>query len=234
MNKNDISQQLQELAKGNYEYAVFNKRIVNTKKQVLGVRLPDLRRLAKSLAKNASVVDIEIQLQNIDKNVYEQVFLAGLTINYSKLTEQEQLQLTKKYLELVDSWAGIDSFVERKTKFDQKLWWDFCVGCLKSPQEFVVRYGIIFMMSNFLKTPYIKCVFQELRQVEHSGYYVKMAQAWLYATAAVEFYEQTLAELKNDKLDSWTVKKSYQKMLESYRFSQEQKNTILNLKNTVK
>jgi L-arabinose isomerase len=48
---------LSELAAGNDEYAAFNRRIVNTKKQVLGVRMPDLRRLAKRVAKGMTAAD---------------------------------------------------------------------------------------------------------------------------------------------------------------------------------
>jgi len=40
-----IKAQLTDLAQGNESYAAFNKRIVNTKMPVIGVRVPDLRRL---------------------------------------------------------------------------------------------------------------------------------------------------------------------------------------------
>ena len=46
----DIVTQLTDLAQGNESYAVFNQRIVNTKMPVIGVRVPDLRRLARELS----------------------------------------------------------------------------------------------------------------------------------------------------------------------------------------
>ena len=39
----DIVMKLTKLAEGNEAYAEFNKRIINTKMLVIGVRVPDLR-----------------------------------------------------------------------------------------------------------------------------------------------------------------------------------------------
>ena len=54
----DIVTQLTDLAQGNETYAAFNQRIVNTKMPVIGVRVPDLRRLARELAPDMSAADI--------------------------------------------------------------------------------------------------------------------------------------------------------------------------------
>ena len=46
------------------------------------------------------------------------------------------------------------------------------------------------LMTNFLDKAHIDRVFAALRTVSHDGYYVKMAMAWLYATAAVNFFRR--------------------------------------------
>lgn len=230
----DIDAQLRKLAKGNEEYVEFNKRIVNTKKQLLGVRTPDLRNLAKQTAKEMATQDIEKLIKAIHPGIYEHVMLVGMIINLAKISELDQIKLTRTYLGLVDSWAEIDIFASKKSKFDHELWWEFVNECLSSSDEYTVRFGIVFMMANFLTPEYIKRVFEKLRQVKHTGYYVKMAQAWLYATSAIDFYESTLAELRNQPLDAWTVRKSYQKMVESRQFSDEQKSQIRLLRDMLK
>ena len=53
----DLTRRLIDLAKDNDQYAAFNKSIVNTKMPVIGVRVPDLRRLARELAPNMSAAD---------------------------------------------------------------------------------------------------------------------------------------------------------------------------------
>jgi 3-methyladenine DNA glycosylase AlkD len=229
-NMNEIDKKLNALAKGNSEYAVFNKKIAKTDKDVLGVRMPDMRRLAKSLAGGMDAKAVREVLKAADKRVYEQVLLPGLLINYVKLTDRERISLAREYLKYADSWALIDLFAEKMKNFDKDVWRDFAVRCLASPQEFTVRYGVIVLMANYLDAASIDETFEALRGIKHEGYYVKMGLAWLYAEAAVEHYDKTLAELARPGLDPWTRRKSYQKMLESFRFSPLQKDEIRELR----
>ena len=217
--------QLTDLAQGNESYAAFNKRIVNTKMEVIGVRVPDLRRLARELAPNMSAADIS-ELLTAQNESFDYVLLCGLLITHARFDDQMAVDLTKQYLPLVDSWAHIDIFVEKKRRFAGEVWWDFALECLQSEAEFTVRYGVISLMTNFLDESHINQVFAALRRIKHDDYYVKMALAWLYATAAVNFFELTLAELESGHIDAWTRNKAYQKMRESRRFTPEQQAVI--------
>ena len=222
----DLTRRLIDLAKANDQYAAFNKSIVNTKMPVIGVRVPDLRRLARELAPNMSAADISKLLLKAQNESFDYVLLCGLLITHARLEDQTTIDLTKQYLPHVDSWAHIDIFVEKKRRFAGEVWWDFALECLQSEAEFTVRYGVISLMTNFLDEAHIDQVFAVLRNVKHDGYYVKMALAWLYATAAVNFFELTLAELENEHIDAWTRNKAYQKMRESRRFTPEQQAVI--------
>ncbi|MDR1032621.1 MAG: DNA alkylation repair protein [Candidatus Nomurabacteria bacterium] len=247
-----ISKRLADLARGNEEYAEFSRRIVNTKQQVLGVRMPDLRKLAKSVTgKIATANEVRNFMRLADKKVYEEVLLCGLVIGYAKLTDLEKIYLTRQYLRHVDSWGQIDTVVvklkiESKTPHlheghlhegstlmqNRELWWDFANECLGLPAEFTVRYGVIVMMANFIKGDKLYKVLRTLQTVRHEGYYVKMAIAWLYATtAAVGDYKLTLHEAT--KLEPWTRRKALTKMLESYRFTPAQKAEIRALRATI-
>ena len=221
----NILAKLTDLAQGNETYAAFNQRIVNTKMPVIGVRVPDLRRLARELAGNMSAADIS-RLLAAPSNLYDYVLLCGLLINRAKISDEEAIKLTRQYLPRVDSWAHIDVFVEKKRRFACEVRWDFALECLQNEAEFTVRYGVVSLMTNFLDEARIDQVFAALREIKHDGYYVKMALAWLYATAAVNFFELTLAELENEHIDAWTRNKSYQKMRESRRFTPEQQAVI--------
>ena len=220
-----IKAQLTDLAQGNETYAAFNQRIVNTKMPVIGVRVPDLRRLARELAPDMSAAKIS-ELLRVKDVTFDYVLLCGLLITHSRLDDQTTIDLTKQYLPCVDSWAHIDTFIEKKRRFAGEVWWDFALECLQGEAEFTVRYGIVSLMTNFLDEAHIDQVFAALRNVKHDGYYVKMALAWLYATAAVNFFELTLAELENEHVDAWTRNKAYQKMRESRRFTPEQQEVI--------
>ena len=222
----DVSFKIAKLAEGNESYAAFNQRIVNTKMPVIGVRVPDLRRLARELAPDMSAADIS-ELLTAQNESFDYVLLCGLLITHARFDDQTTIDLTKQYLPCVDSWAHIDIFVEKKRRFAGEVWWDFALECLQNEAEFTVRYGVISLMTNFLDEAHIDQVFAALRRIKHDGYYVKMSLAWLYATAAVHFFELTLAELENGHIDAWTRNKSYQKMRESRRFTPEQQAIIL-------
>ena len=224
--------QLTDLAQGNETYAAFNQRIVNTKMPVIGVRVPDLRRLARELAPDLSTADIS-KLLTAKNRSFDYVLLCGLLITHARLDDQTAIDLTKQYLPRVDSWAHIDTFVEKKRRFAGEAWWDFALECLQSEAEFTVRYGVVSLMTNFLDEAQVDRVFAALRNVKHDGYYVKMALAWLYATAAVHFFELTLAELENEHIDAWTRNKAYQKMRESRRFTSEEQEIILKNKQAI-
>ena len=222
----DVSFKIAKLAEGNESYAAFNQRIVNTKMPVIGVRVPDLRRLARELAPDMSAADIS-KLLTVQNESFEYVLLCGLLITHARIDDQTAIDLTKQYLPHVDSWAHIDVFVEKKRRFASEAWWDFALECLQSEAEFTVRYGVVSLMTNFLDEAQVDRVFAALRNVKHDGYYVKMALAWLYATAAVNFFEKTLAELENRQIDAWMRNKAYQKMRESRRFTPRQQQIIL-------
>ena len=225
----DIVMKLAELAEGNETYAAFNKRIVNTDMPVVGVRVPDLRRLARELVPDMSAADIRNLLAEKNQS-FDYVLLCGLLITHARLDGQTAIDLTKQYLPRVDSWAHIDVFVDKKRRFAGESWWDFALKYLQSEAELTVRYGVVSLMTNFLDELHVDQVFAALRNITHDGYYVKMALAWLYATAAVQFFELTLAELENGHIDTWTRKKAYQKMRESRRFTPEQQDIIAKYK----
>ena len=230
MDHEAFAKTLKELAKDNAKYAEFNSNVVNTQKKVLGVRVPDMRKLAKDIAKGMDTSAVLEFLKEADKDIYEEVAVSGFIIVYSKPSETDKIALTREYLKYADSWALIDSFVDRMKRFDKRLWFNFAEECLVSKEEFTVRYGVIRLMDSFLNEEHLTKVFAALRSVKHEGYYVKMGMAWLYATAAIYGFEKTIAELNRPSTDPWTRGKALQKMLESYRITDEQKTLIRELR----
>jgi len=218
------------------EFVKFSEKIINTQKKVLGARVPDMRRIAKEPARTASFNDIVALLDKCNKNIYEEVFVLGIIIACSKLPDDEKIRATEIYLDFVDSWALIDSAVMTKktAKANGKLWKIFVEKCCKSGKEYVVRFGIVYMMENFIDDENIDFVFDSMREIKHEGYYVKMAIAWLYATAAVKYFDRTIKELQSGNIDAWTVNKAFQKMLESYRIPAQNKEIVRYLRKQAK
>ncbi len=116
----NVVMKLTKLAEGNETYADFNKRIVNTKMSVIGVRVPDLRRLARELAPDVSAAEISALLKEKNES-FDYVLLCGLLITHARLDDQTAIDLTRRYLPCVDSWAHIDVFIEKKRRFAGEL-----------------------------------------------------------------------------------------------------------------
>jgi 3-methyladenine DNA glycosylase AlkD len=225
-----LDKRLAELAAGNEAYALFQQRIINTGKKIIGVRTSDIRKLAKELAQDMDAKAARAFLRGIDADVYEQVVLAGFIINRAKLSDAERIALVKSYIKLADSWALVDLFAEKMKRFDKELWWDFAYECLSSDAEFTVRLGVLLLAENFMDDEHKAAVFSAFRSVTHEGYYVKMALAWMYSDIALRYYEETLAEVMRAGADVWTSRKALTKMLESRRFTDEQKERIRSLR----
>ncbi len=222
------------------EFVQFSRRILQTKRQILGIRMPELRKLARQIAQSrrfcVGVRDLEWLMRNMHADrPYEYVLLCGLMIDcavYTEFDEATRISLTKTYLQVVDSWAQVDSIAVKDKRHATKAWWDFSLECLSDEREMVVRYGVVSLMANFLDDEHIKPVIERVRRVSHEGYYVKMALAWLYATMAVDYFDPTMAELASDNVSDWVRRKAYRKCLESRRFSPEQRAVIAERKNS--
>ena len=229
MDINDIRIKLNELKDDGY--AKFNKKSCpDTAKEILGIKIPQLRILAKQIIKNNKAIKL---INEMDERVFEETILKGLIIAYSTINIDEKLILVKNFIPEIDSWAITDTFcptLKIKTEDLYKVW-DFILPYCKSNKEFEVRFTIIMMLDYYLIDEYIDRVIKAINQIENSSYYVQMAKAWILAEIGVKFNDKVMNYLlgKNN-LDKFTYNKTLQKMIESYRISEEQKKIIKKMK----
>lgn len=66
--------------------------------------------------------------------------------------------------------------------------------------------------------------------VKSDEYYVRMMQAWYFATALAKQYDETIPYIENKRLDEWVHRKTIQKAKESYRVSDDTKAYLNSLK----
>ncbi len=224
-----IRDKLKELSEP--EYAKFNKKLCpDTKKQVLGIRIPKLRVLAKEILKEE---DWRNFIENADINCFEETILKGLVIAYSKIDLKEKLILVKEFIPNMDSWAITDTFcptLKIKPKELEEIW-NFILPYTKSKKEFETRFSIIMMLDYYIKEEYVDKVIKAIDEIENDAYYVQMAKAWVIAEIGIKFNEKAMRYLKGEnKLDKFTYNKALQKMIESYRISDETKILFKNMK----
>lgn len=104
MNYKMIKERLLELAEDGYRE--FSASLTPGKDNILGVRLPALRKLAKEIAKG----DFRQYLKEAKDDTFEEVMLQGMVIGACKADIEEVLHLTANFIPKIDNWAVCDSF----------------------------------------------------------------------------------------------------------------------------
>lgn len=88
------------------------------------------------------------------------------------------------------------------------------------------------LMQHFLNDEIFQPSFlDDVACIRRDEYYIRMMQAWYFATALAKQYDTVLPILTERRLDPWTHNRTIQKAIESYRITPEQKAYLRTLKN---
>ncbi len=200
-------------------YLKFNAKIVSSKYEMLGVRIPVL----KSIAKEIDSFDL-----SEDPN-YEEVLIYGLVLAKKKDLKFDEIS---NFVSLIDNWAICDCFVsELKLKKDDEFFKFLCENIkthkVCKENEFIIRFSIVAFLRWFLPSK-TKQVFEVLADVDCDIYYINMAISWCLCEGIIKDYENTLPYfLKQTK---WVRNKAIQKCVESFRIDGETKEYLKSLK----
>lgn len=194
---------------------------------VIGVRTPELRKLAKEIFKSG---DYEGFLKELPHKHYEEMNLHGFILCEMKDYDRVISEIDR-YLPYVDNWATCDLVSPKKAfknNYDRllteiKKW-------MSSTETYTIRFGIEMLMSFYLDDMSKEEYLQWVADVKSDEYYVNMMIAWFFATALAKQYEATLPFIEKHVLDDWTHRKSIQKARESLRITKEQKEYLKTLK----
>lgn len=212
------------------KYSEFSSGLIPGENNLIGVRIPLLRKFAKEIAMS----DYEFYLENSCNNMeyFEETMLKGMVIGMVKVDEDRYFELIQDFVPLIDNWSVNDSFcagLKRINKCKERAW-KFVLPYLESTEEFTLRFGIIILMNYFLTDEYAEEAISHVSRLKHDAYYARMGMAWFMATAYAKYPDITLRYLQNSRFDDWTFNKSIQKMLESYRVPESDKIMLKNMK----
>ncbi|MWV42966.1 DNA alkylation repair protein [Paenibacillus sp. HJL G12] len=221
-----VREQLFSLA--DEEYRKFSAALIPNISNVLGVRLPELRKLAKQIAKG----DWRNYLKEADSDYFEEIMLQGMLIEYVKEDVDVKLKYVAAFVPKIDNWSVCDSFCTglKFAKTNQEIVWEFLQPYLNSSLEYEIRFGIVMLLDYFIDVLYIDRVLQVLDTIKHEGYYVKMAAAWALSICYIKLPESTMAYFTTCSIDDFTFNKALQKITESYRVDPETKKLIRSMK----
>ena len=199
-------------------YRAFHKRLVPTLQQeLIGVRVPQVRKLAKELA---GTQESEAFLNELPHRFYEENLLHAILLSGEKDFDTA-LSGIEAFLPFVDNWAVCDAFSPKVFAKHPQAVLAQIPRWLSSGSVYTIRFGTNTLMNYFLGDSFAPEQLRMVGDIESGEYYVNMGRAWYFATALAK--QATLSYLLENELDVWTHNKTIQKACESYRISPELK-----------
>jgi len=208
------------------KYKEFHSKLTFTKYEIIGIRVPLLRKIAKEIINS----NYKKFLNDVGSLYYEEVFIEGLVI--TSLKEDELLNYLPKFIKKIDNWAICDSFCNslKIVKKDYKKYFDYFKNYLKSNDEFTIRVALVVFLSFYVNEDYINEIFGLIDQITIDKYYVNMAIAWLLAECFIKYPKETDDYLTKSKINNFTFNKTISKICDSYRVSKEEKERLKSMR----
>lgn len=208
------------------------------KKTILGVRVPVLRALAAEFAENAAPGELDRFLDDLPHRFFEENQVHMFLVERIR-DPVGCLARLERFLPFVDNWAVCDGKAPKALLKDEAGLRERIRAWLKSDRPYVVRFGIVMLMTWWLDERFDARVLREVASVKCSRfsdaepardrYYVRMAVAWFFATALAKRWDETLPWVAGNKLEPWVRAKTVQKARESFRVTPAQKEELRRL-----
>lgn len=209
------------------KYKEFNSKLCPNIDNIIGVRVPILRKYAKELVKE----DFEKNFYKIKTDYYEEIMLKGMMIGLEKMEVKTKLTYIKDFIPYIDNWGICDTFVAGLKIKEREEFYKFIQNYLKNDKtEFEIRFGLVSLLDYFIDKEHIQDIFLFVNEIKHNEYYVEMAIAWLISICYIKFPKETMKYLGNNNLSDFAYNKSIQKIIESRRISDEEKNKLRKMK----
>ena len=194
---------------------------------VIGVRTPEIRKLARELSKTPE--EAEEYLQSLPHQYYEENNLHGAILSLLRDYGQT-VEALEAFLPYVDNWATCDLINPRAFQKHPGQLPEQARCWMASEHVYTVRFGIGVLLGFYLDEAFRPEYLEWVAQVRGGEYYVDMMAAWYFATALAKQYDAALPWLEQGKLGDWVHNKTIQKAIESRRITEEQKAYLRTLK----
>ena len=193
---------------------------------VIGVRTPELRKLAKELSKKE---DIDAFLDALPHDYFDENQLHAFILSGMKDYDR-CIAGVCRFLPFVDNWATCDQMSPKVFGKNKKDLLVYIKEWLKSDETYTIRFAVGMLMEHFLGDDYDTAYPEMVAAIRSDEYYVNMMRAWYFATALAKQYDSAVRFIEEKKLDKWTHNKAIQKSVESYRITPDQKSYLRSLK----
>ena len=211
------------------KYKEFNSKLIPNidSGKVIGVRVPDIRQLAKDI-KDEAYIDkflLELPHKYQEENILHGILLTLIYKDIDKLLDKLDI-----FLKYADNWVITDTICPKLFKKYPDKVYQYIKKWINSKDEYVIRFGVVSLLQFYLDDNFKKEVLELVKNIRSEYFYVKMAIAWFYSFALIKQYDDTIKYFENKELELWIHNKAIQKAVESYRISSIRKEYLRSLK----
>lgn len=204
----------------------------------IGVRMPLVRKTARSVMKGDVPAFLEAALAPGALRFQETVMVTGLVIGRAKgLSPEARLAYTRRYLSNLDGWATCDLFGTALTVFkeDREGMWPFVLSCLADENRWTVRTAMVWILEQYRVSEWSERTLAALMtphtlRLAAEEYYISMALAWalsmIFTVSPDLTADRMAAHLDAGEVDRRTIVRTLQKIRDSYRVTDEGKRAV--------
>lgn len=208
--------ELQDMA-----YRDFHSRLMPDidKETVIGIRVPMLRKYAKSIAGTelSEMFIKELPHCYYEENNLHMMLITGIKDYDRCLTEIE------RFLPYIDNWATCDFPAPKCFENHKEDLLPVIKRWIDSSETYTIRYGIGMLMRLYLDADFDPEYVRIVAEVKSDEYYVNMMIAWYMATVLAKQWDAVVPYIEEHRMSDWVHRKTIQKAVESYRITDEQK-----------
>lgn len=208
--------ELQDMA-----YRDFHSRLMPDidKETVIGIRVPVLRKYAKSIAGTELSEKFIKELPHCyyEENNLHMMLITGIK-DYDRCISE-----IERFLPYIDNWATCDFPAPKCFENHKEELLPVIKRWIASSETYTIRYGIGMLMRLYLDEDFEPEYVKLVAGVESDEYYVNMMIAWYMATALAKQWDAVIPYIEEHRMSDWVHRKTIQKAVESYRITDEQK-----------
>lgn len=187
-------------------------------KTVVGVRTPELRKIAASLSSE----EASAFMKSLPHELYEENNVHGYLIE--KIKDYDAcISALDEFLPYVDNWATCDTCTPKVLKKQPLHTKEKAYEWIADGRTYIVRYGIKTLMTFFQDDLFLPEYADKVASVKSDEYYVNMMIAWYFATLLAKQPDCAVKYLENRSLSPDVHKKTVRKAIESFRVSADLK-----------
>ena len=208
-------------------YKNFNQKLIPNINNILGVRVPTLRKISKEIYKNNWHEFLRQKPQ-----YFEETMLQAMVIGLINDDPILILGYIESFIPKIDNWAICDCFCSslKFTKNNKELVWDFLQKYLTSNKEYEIRFVLVMLLNYYIEEKCLNKIFKIIEGFQYQDYYAFMGAAWLISICYIKYPEETIKYLLNSNIDTKTYNKSIQKIIESNKIDKITKEKLKTLK----